>query len=75
MDKMIQITYRDALKEAMREALSRDDKVIIMGEEVGVWGGTYAVTRGLHDEFGGRRIIDTPIAEMGIIGVATGAAI
>lgn len=74
MADMIQITYRDALKEAMREAMKRDDKVFIMGEEVGVWGGTYAVTRGLHDEFGGRRVVDTPIAEMGIIGVATGAA-
>ncbi len=70
----IQITYRDALKEAMREAMKRDNNVVIMGEEVGVWGGTYAVTRGLHDEFGGKRVLDTPIAEMGIIGVATGAA-
>jgi pyruvate dehydrogenase E1 component beta subunit len=74
MTETIQITYRDALKEAMREALQRDNTVVIMGEEVGVWGGTYAVTRGLYDEFGGKRIIDTPIAEMGIIGVATGAA-
>jgi pyruvate dehydrogenase E1 component beta subunit len=74
MADMIQVTYRDALKEAMREALKRDENVVIMGEEVGVWGGTYAVTRGLHDEFGGRRVIDTPIAEMGIVGVATGAA-
>ena len=74
MADMIQVTYRDALKEAMREALKRDNNVVIMGEEVGVWGGTYAVTRGLHDEFGGHRVIDTPIAEMGIIGVATGAA-
>jgi pyruvate dehydrogenase E1 component beta subunit len=71
---MIQITYRDALKEAMREALKRDPTAVIMGEEVGVWGGTYAVTRGLYDEFGGKRVIDTPIAEMGIVGVATGAA-
>lgn len=70
----MQVTYRDALKEAMREGLKRDDRVLIMGEEVGVWGGTYAVTRGLYDEFGGKRVIDTPIAEMGIIGVATGAA-
>lgn len=74
MAEMIQTSYRDALKEAMREALTRDDRVIVMGEEVGVWGGTYAVTRGLFDQFGGKRIIDTPIAEMGIIGVATGAA-
>ncbi|OQY94640.1 MAG: alpha-ketoacid dehydrogenase subunit beta [Chloroflexi bacterium UTCFX4] len=68
------MTYRDALKEAMREALRRDETAVIMGEEVGVWGGTYAVTRGLYDEFGAQRVIDTPIAEMGIIGVATGAA-
>jgi pyruvate dehydrogenase E1 component beta subunit len=74
MAEMIQITYRDAIKEAMREAMKRDENVLIIGEEVGVWGGTYAVTRGLHDEFGGRRVRDTPIAEMGIIGVATGAA-
>lgn len=74
MADTIQMTYRDALKEAMREALKRDENVVIMGEEVGVWGGTYAVTRGLYDEFGGKRVIDTPIAEMGIIGVATGAA-
>lgn len=74
MADLIQMTYRDALREAMREALKRDSNVIVMGEEVGVWGGTYAVTRGLHDEFGGKRIIDTPIAEMGIVGVATGAA-
>ncbi len=74
MTDLIQMTYRDALKEAMREALRRDETAVIMGEEVGVWGGTYAVTRGLYDEFGAHRVIDTPIAEMGIIGVATGAA-
>ncbi len=74
MTDLIQMTYRDALKEAMREALRRDETAVIMGEEVGVWGGTYAVTRGLYDEFGAQRVIDTPIAEMGIIGVATGAA-
>lgn len=74
MAETTQMTYRDAVKEAMREALKRDNNVVVMGEEVGVWGGTYAVTRGLYDEFGGKRIIDTPIAEMGIIGVATGAA-
>jgi len=74
MTEMIQMTYRDALKEAMREAMKRDHTVVIMGEEVGVWGGTYAVTRGLYDEFDGKRVIDTPIAEMGIVGVATGAA-
>jgi len=67
-------TYRDAIREALREELTRDERVIVLGEEVGVWGGTYAVTRTLHDEFGGRRIIDTPIAEEAIVGAAVGAA-
>jgi pyruvate dehydrogenase E1 component beta subunit len=52
----------------------RDDRVLIMGEEVGVWGGTYAVTRGLYGEFGDKRILDTPIAEDAIVGAAVGAA-
>lgn len=72
--RMVQTTYRDALREAMREAMRRDHRIFIMGEEVGVWGGTYAVTRGLYDEFGEERVRDTPIAEMAIVGVATGAA-
>lgn len=67
-------TYRDAVREALREEMLRDDRVVILGEEVGVWGGTYAVTRSLYDEFGERRIIDTPIAEDSIIGAAVGAA-
>ncbi len=67
-------TIRDAIREAMREEMLRDERVFIMGEEVGVWGGTYAVTRGLHDEFGDKRVKDTPIAEDAIIGTAVGAA-
>ncbi len=67
-------TYRDAIREAMREEMVRDERVFIMGEEVGVWGGTYAVTRGLHDEFGDKRVRDTPIAEEAIVGSAVGAA-
>src|SRR5512135_2074555 len=67
-------TYRDALREALREEMARDERVLVLGEEVGVWGGTYAVTRGLIDEFGGRRVIDTPIAEAAIVGAAVGAA-
>jgi pyruvate dehydrogenase E1 component beta subunit len=67
-------TYREAIREALHEELRRDERVIVMGEEVGVWGGTYAVTRSLYDEFGGRRIIDTPIAEAAIVGAAVGAA-
>lgn len=71
---MAQIQYREALKSAMREEMQRDDRVFIMGEEVGVWGGSYAVTRGLYDEFGDKRVRDTPIAESAIIGAAVGAA-
>lgn len=67
-------TYRDAIREALREEMVRDERVFIMGEEVGVWGGTYAVTRGLHDEFGDKRVKDTPIAEDAIVGTAVGAA-
>jgi pyruvate dehydrogenase E1 component beta subunit len=71
---MPQKTYRDAIREALREEMLRDERVLIMGEEVGVWGGTYAVTRGLHAEFGDKRILDTPIAEDAIVGTAVGAA-
>ncbi len=68
------ITYREALSQALREEMQRDERVFIMGEEVGVWGGTYAVTRGFLDEFGEKRVRDTPIAEMVIVGAAVGAA-
>lgn len=68
------ITYREALSSALREEMQRDERVFIMGEEVGVWGGTYAVTRGFLDEFGDRRVRDTPISEMVIAGAAVGAA-
>jgi len=71
---MPQKTYRDAIREALREEMIRDELVLIMGEEVGVWGGTYAVTRGFYDEFGDKRILDTPIAEDAIVGTAIGAA-
>ncbi len=68
------ITIREALSSALREEMLRDERVFIMGEEVGVWGGTYAVTRGFLDEFGARRVRDTPISEMVIAGAAVGAA-
>lgn len=71
---MAKITMRQALTDALREEMHRDETVFIMGEEVGVWGGTYAVTRGFYDEFGERRIRDTPISEMVIGGAAVGAA-
>ena len=68
------ITMRQAITDALREEMHRDENVFIMGQEVGVWGGTYAVTRGFYDEFGPRRVRDTPISEMAIGGAATGAA-
>ena len=71
---MARITMRQAISDALREELQRDERVFIMGQEVGVWGGTYAVTRGFHDEFGEKRIRDTPISEMAIGGAAAGAA-
>lgn len=71
---MARITMRQAITDALREEMIRDDSVFIMGEEVGVWGGTYAVTRGFHDEFGEKRVRDTPISEMVIGGAAAGAA-
>jgi len=71
---MPEITYREAIRQALREEMTRDDSVYILGEDIGSYGGSYAVTRGFLDEWGPDRIIDTPIAEGGILGVATGAA-
>ena len=71
---MARITMRQAITDALREEMYRDDRVFIMGEEVGVWGGTYAVTRGFYDEYGPKRVRDTPISEMVIGGAAVGAA-
>jgi pyruvate dehydrogenase E1 component beta subunit len=71
---MARITYREAIAQALREEMHRDERVFIMGEEVGVWGGSYAVTRGFFDEFGDKRVRDTPIAESVIVGAAAGAA-
>ena len=67
-------TYREALKEAMREEMDRDESVILMGEDIGVYGGTQLVTDGLLDVFGPRRVIDTPISENGFTGAAVGMA-
>ena len=68
------MTYRDALNQALREEMQRDPKVFLMGEEVGVYQGAYKVSRGLLDEFGPMRIVDTPITELGFAGVGVGAA-
>jgi 2-oxoisovalerate dehydrogenase E1 component len=72
--EMRQITYAQALVEAMREEMLRDPRVFIMGEDVGLYGGAYGATRGLFQEFGEWRVIDTPISEATIAGTAVGAA-
>jgi pyruvate dehydrogenase E1 component beta subunit len=71
---MAMITMREAISQALWEEMERDPNVFIMGEEVGLWGGTYAVTRGFYDHFGPDRVRDTPIAEGVIVGAANGAA-
>jgi pyruvate dehydrogenase E1 component beta subunit len=68
------LTYRDALNQALREEMQRDPNVFLIGEEVGVYQGAYKVSRGLLEEFGARRVVDTPIAELGFAGVGVGAA-
>jgi pyruvate dehydrogenase E1 component beta subunit len=72
---MAHITMREAISQALWEEMERDPSVFILGEEVGVWGGSYAVTKGFYDHFGRDRVRDTPIAEAGIIGGAIGAAL
>jgi len=72
---MAHITMREAISQALWEEMERDPSVFILGEEVGVWGGSYAVTKGFYDHFGAERVRDTPIAEAGIIGGAIGAAL
>ncbi|XP_052445181.1 pyruvate dehydrogenase E1 component subunit beta, mitochondrial isoform X3 [Carassius gibelio] len=69
-----QVTVRDAIKEAMDEELERDERVFLLGEEVALFEGAYKVTRGLWKKYGNKRIIDTPIAEIGFTGIAVGAA-
>ena len=68
------ITYRDALNHALREEMQRDDRVFLMGEEVAVYQGAYKVSKGLLQEFGEMRVVDTPITELGFAGVGVGAA-
>ncbi len=72
---MAEKTYAQAINEAIREEMRRDPRVFLMGEDVGVFGGAFKVTVGLLDEFGPERVRDTPIAELGIVGLAVGAAL
>jgi pyruvate dehydrogenase E1 component beta subunit len=72
---MPMITMREAISQALWEEMDRDERVFILGEEVGVWGGTYAVTKGFYDHFGAERVRDTPISEAAIVGATIGAAL
>lgn len=72
---MATLTMRQAISQALWEEMERDPQVFILGEEVGVWGGSYAVTKGFYDHFGAERVMDTPISEAAIIGAAIGAAL
>ncbi|ACP37642.1 alpha-ketoacid dehydrogenase subunit beta [Saccharolobus islandicus] len=72
---MRQITFTEAITEALRQEMERDPSVILIGEDIGVYGGAFGVTKGLVEKFGSDRVIDTPISEAGFIGAAVGAAL
>jgi pyruvate dehydrogenase E1 component beta subunit len=74
MSAALRLTYREACKQAIRDALAADPRTFVMGEDVGKYGGCYAVTKGLLEEFGPERIVDTPLAENGFVGAGIGAA-
>ena len=74
-DTMRKLTYREAVREAIREAMQKDERVFLMGEDVGRYGGCFAVSKGLFDEFGPERIRDTPLSESGFVGAGIGAAL
>lgn len=71
----LKITYREAIKQAIREAMKKDEKVFLMGEDVGRYGGAFAVSKGLLQEFGPERIMDVPLSESGFVGAGIGAAL
>jgi pyruvate dehydrogenase E1 component subunit beta len=71
----MKLSYREAMREALREALQADPRVVLIGEDIGKYGGTYAVTRSLLDEFGPERVRDAPLSESGFVGAGIGAAI
>ncbi len=75
MSELIKITYREALKAGIREALLNDDRVFLMGEDVGRYGGAFAVSKGLLKEFGEDRIMDVPLSEAGFVGAGIGASL
>jgi 2-oxoisovalerate dehydrogenase E1 component beta subunit len=69
-----ELTYLEAIREALREEMQRDERVFILGEDVGLYGGAFGVTQGLIDEFGEMRVLDTPISESAIVGISVGAS-
>ena len=71
----MRISYREAMRLALREALANDARVFLMGEDIGGYGGSYAVSKGLLEEFGPERIRDTPLSELGFVGAGIGAAL
>src|ERR1700750_2395697 len=71
---MREIQFREALREAMNEEMRKDDKIYLMGEEVAEYNGAYKVSQGMLDEFGAKRVIDTPISELGFAGIGIGSA-
>ncbi len=73
--KTLRMTYREAMREAIREAMQQDERVFLMGEDVGCYGGCFAVSKGLLDEFGPERVRDTPLSESGFTGAGIGAAL
>src|SRR2546425_12961732 len=68
------VTYREALNQALREEMRRDDQVFLIGEDVAYYQGAFKVSKGFLEEFGSRRVVDTPITELGFTGLAIGAA-
>ena len=71
----VRITYREAIRAALHEALTADPRVVLMGEDVGAYGGCYACSKGLLEEFGPERVRDTPLSELGFVGMGVGAAL
>ena len=75
MSEMRKISYRDAVREAMVEEMRRDEKVFLMGEDIGVYDGAFGVSKGMIEEFGPERVRETPISEQAFVGAGVGAAI
>src|SRR6187402_2928554 len=71
---MKELQFREAIREAMSEEMRRDERVFLMGEEVALYNGAYKASQGMLDEFGEKRVIDTPISELGFAGIGVGAA-